>query len=116
MNKMKALKITGWAILGTAFLALALYLISLILSALWNWLMPDLFNLPEITLWQALGIFILSKLLFTPGLGHGREERPPRRQMDWKARFKNKMSEHRNFNHGIRNEDKAENPEGVVTG
>jgi|GEM_PF-398466 len=32
---------------------------------LWNWLMPELFNLPVITFWQALGLFLLSKLLLS---------------------------------------------------
>lgn len=31
---------------------------------LWNWLMPDLFNLGVITIWQAIGINILSGILF----------------------------------------------------
>ncbi len=31
---------------------------------LWNWLMPIIFGLPELTLWQALGINLLSGLLF----------------------------------------------------
>jgi len=31
---------------------------------LWNWLMPTIFNLPEITFWQALGINALSTILF----------------------------------------------------
>lgn len=31
---------------------------------LWNWLMPVIFKLTEINLWQALGINILSGLLF----------------------------------------------------
>jgi hypothetical protein len=33
-------------------------------QALWNWLMPSLFGLHVITLWQAVGILILSKILF----------------------------------------------------
>jgi hypothetical protein len=32
--------------------------------ALWNWLMPPLFGLHVITIWQAVGILILSKILF----------------------------------------------------
>ena len=32
--------------------------------ALWNWLMPALFGLHVITIWQAVGILILSKILF----------------------------------------------------
>lgn len=31
---------------------------------LWNWLMPDLFSLTEINFWQALGINVLSGILF----------------------------------------------------
>ncbi|MCC6395233.1 MAG: hypothetical protein IT167_31880 [Bryobacterales bacterium] len=31
---------------------------------LWNWLCPKLFGLPVITFWQALGISILTSLLF----------------------------------------------------
>jgi hypothetical protein len=31
---------------------------------LWNWLMPALFGLHLITFWQAVGILILSKILF----------------------------------------------------
>jgi hypothetical protein len=31
---------------------------------LWNWLMPTIFSLPEITLLQSLGIMLLSSILF----------------------------------------------------
>jgi len=31
---------------------------------LWNWLMPTIFNLPEITFWQAIGLNLLSTILF----------------------------------------------------
>lgn len=31
---------------------------------LWNWLMPVIFGLPIITLWQALGLVTLSSILF----------------------------------------------------
>lgn len=31
---------------------------------LWNWLMPDIFGLQEITFWQALGINFLTGILF----------------------------------------------------
>ena len=38
--------------------------ISAVVMALWNWLMPAIFGLGVISFWQALGIFLLSKLLF----------------------------------------------------
>jgi hypothetical protein len=31
---------------------------------LWNWLMPDLFGLPEITFFQCLGLMLLCGMLF----------------------------------------------------
>jgi hypothetical protein len=33
------------------------------LMILWNWLMPTIFNLPEITFWQACGLQLLSTFL-----------------------------------------------------
>jgi len=36
----------------------------LVLMWLWNWLMPDLFDLPEIAIWQAMGISLLSAFIF----------------------------------------------------
>ena len=35
---------------------------------LWNWLLPPLFGWRQITFWQALGILLLSRILFG---GHG---------------------------------------------
>ena len=35
-----------------------------LIMLLWNWLMPDLFGLTDITYGQALGVLVLSKLLF----------------------------------------------------
>lgn len=46
-------------IAGTVFTALVMYL--------WNWLMPEIFGLTSITFWQALGLLVLSKILFGGG-------------------------------------------------
>ena len=35
-----------------------------LVMSLWNWLAPAVFGLRTITFWQALGILILSKVLF----------------------------------------------------
>lgn len=43
-----------------AFVALGVQIVRL----LWNGLLPPLFGLPEITFWQALGILVLSRILF----------------------------------------------------
>lgn len=36
----------------------------IVVLLLWNALMPVIFHLPEITFWQALGLLVLSKILF----------------------------------------------------
>lgn len=51
---------------GYLFIALipvAFVAIGFITMYLWNWLMPVLFHLPEITFWQTAGLLILSRLL-----------------------------------------------------
>jgi hypothetical protein len=35
-----------------------------VVKALWNWLMPSLFGLHALTFWQALGLLVLSWILF----------------------------------------------------
>jgi hypothetical protein len=50
--------------LGT--IAILLVLLGYPVMLLWNWLMPVLFGLSEITFWQAIGINILCTILFRP--------------------------------------------------
>ena len=51
-------------LLVIGMLLLAILLFGGPLMLLWNWLMPTLFQLPEITFWQACGLQLLSTLLF----------------------------------------------------
>jgi len=46
------------------FAVLAASVLSFVVMHLWNWLMPVLFGLRLISFWQALGVLILSKILF----------------------------------------------------
>ena len=47
-----------------------------VVMALWNWLIPTLFaGGKEIDYWQALGVLLLSKILFGGLRGHGCRER-----------------------------------------
>ncbi len=48
---------------------------------LWNWLMPVLFHLPEITFWQTIGLMLLSRLVLGGFGGHGRRHGHCRRNM-----------------------------------
>lgn len=38
---------------------------------LWNWLMPAIFHLPEITFWQTIGLMVLSRLILGMGCHRG---------------------------------------------
>lgn len=54
--------------------ALAIAVVSFVVMSLWNWLMPALFGWQLISFWQALGLLVLSKILFggfrgRPGYG-----------------------------------------------
>ena len=50
-----------------AFVLLIVASVPAFCSWLWNNLMPYLFNLPTINYWQALGLILLSRLLFFSG-------------------------------------------------
>jgi membrane protein required for beta-lactamase induction len=47
-------------------IAIVIVLLGYPLMLLWNWLMPIIFGLPEITFWQAIGLNLLSTILFKP--------------------------------------------------
>jgi hypothetical protein len=50
---------------------LAVGLFGLIVMGLWNWLVPAMFGGRIITFWQALGVLVLSRILFGGFKGHG---------------------------------------------
>jgi hypothetical protein len=53
------------AVFGVVGLIIVLSLLFAIPTyLLWNWLMPELFNIKEITLVQAWGLMVLSGILF----------------------------------------------------
>src|SRR5687768_2637167 len=57
--------------------------------SLWNWLVPVLFSGPVITFWQALGLLVLSKILF--GGFRGRHQGGPPWRQHWRRRMEEKM-------------------------
>lgn len=71
MRSKNPIEIVGWILLAiVGFTGLAI-LFGFIITWLWNWLMPELFDLPTITFWQAIGLFILAKIIFGFGGGGG---------------------------------------------
>jgi hypothetical protein len=53
-----------WAPLVILVFLLFIALGGEIVRQLWNWLLPPLFGLPQITFWQALGLLALCRILF----------------------------------------------------
>ena len=60
------------------FVVVALAASSLAVMVLWNWLVPTVFGLPMIRFWQALGLLVLSKILFGRSWGPRRRHWPRR--------------------------------------
>jgi hypothetical protein len=90
----RAMKI---GLIGTVALAL----FGFVVMSLWNWLMPALFGLRLITFWQALGLVVLSKILFGGFHSHAGRQRHWRRRM--RERWEQMSPEERErFRSGIR--------------
>lgn len=60
MRKNRLLRVLKFVFFALLFVTV----FSFIVMRLWNWLTPALFGWHMITFWQALGILILSKILF----------------------------------------------------
>jgi hypothetical protein len=78
-------------------IAAILALVSFVVMQLWNNLLPGILHVSTITFWQAMGIFILSKILFGFGGGKGSGGGPPwmRRKRMMEERLKNMSPEDR---------------------
>jgi hypothetical protein len=61
-------------LLIVGLIVLAAILLALPLQLLWNWLMPNLFNMPIITFWQALGLNMLAGILFKSNINIKKED------------------------------------------
>jgi hypothetical protein len=74
MRKKSPIEIVGIIIFGAIAITGLAILFGFIIMWLWNWLMPDVFGLPELTYWKAVGLFILFKL-FLGGSGMGNKNK-----------------------------------------
>ena len=72
---MKRLFFRGRFVFIPIGIAAFLSLISYVVMQLWNNLLPGILHVTAITFWQAMGIFILCKILF--GFGKGGRGRNP---------------------------------------
>jgi hypothetical protein len=59
-------------VLGGVVIGIGLaFLFGLLVMALWNWVMPEIFGLPEISYWQGWALVVLAHILFKAGAGCG---------------------------------------------
>ena len=69
----KIVRIIGWVMAGVVLACLFALIFGLIVKWLWGVTLTPLFNLPQPTYWQAVGLILLAKLLFG-GIGHHHRE------------------------------------------
>lgn len=87
----KALRLPFMIIGGIVAAAALALVVGLLVMVLWNWLMDDIFGLPEIGYWQAWGLLLLGHILFG---GHDHKfhhERRPRRHDDYRKELKTQL-------------------------
>ena len=120
----KGLRMAGLVVLGVIGAGIFALVFGWLVMILWNWLMPTIFHLVEITYWQAFGIVILAKLIFG-GIGgkglHGPGHRPgkggphdlPRGRDNW--RYYREFWEHEGrdaFDRFVERKEGAHSPPG----
>jgi len=67
-------EIAGLIIFGIIAIVGLAILFGFVIMWLWNWLMPELFGLTTLTYWQAVGVFILFKILLGGCGGSGKSK------------------------------------------
>lgn len=95
-DKSRVRKIVAMSFGGFFLFVFLAFILGFFIMLLWNWLMPTLFSLPEITYWQAWGLFILSKLLFGTGRhhkSHSNSSKHNEHRKRMKAKFKKWLDE-----------------------
>ncbi len=66
-----ACKRYGKKICGGLFFLLLLFVLPFAIRELWNAILPEIMNVSTINYWQALGLFVLSRILFGGFGGRG---------------------------------------------
>jgi hypothetical protein len=61
---MKTQRIVALAVRAVTTFIVFIAVGGIVVLQLWNWLLPALFGVPEVSFWQALGILALCRILF----------------------------------------------------
>lgn len=103
---MRGTRIARFVAIGIAAVAL----FGFIVMSLWNWIVPPVTGWHPITYWQALGLLLLSKILFGGLRAHGApwRKRMLRRYAEMTPEERDKFREAMRARCGYRGDDSAE--------
>ncbi|WP_299161450.1 hypothetical protein [uncultured Tenacibaculum sp.] len=86
-RKKSPIEIIGIIIFGALFITGLAILFGFVIMWLWNWLMPEIFGLTTLTYWQAVGLFILLRILIGGCGGSGSKKSNKKCDKDNKTDF-----------------------------
>jgi hypothetical protein len=81
-----------WAPLAIAGFVVFIAIGGEVVMQLWNWLLPPIFGVREVSFWQALGILALCRILFG-GFGGRGCSRSKRMNAEERERLRQRMQE-----------------------
>ncbi|WP_045473091.1 hypothetical protein [Winogradskyella sp. PG-2] len=90
-------EIAGMIIFGIIFITGLAILFGFVIMWLWNWLMPMIFGLTTLTYWQAVGVFILFKILLGGCGGCGGKEKKHSKKSNCKIESKGEFSKWKHY-------------------
>jgi len=90
-------EIAGMVIFGTIFITGLAILFGFVIMWLWNWLMPMIFGLTTLTFWEAVGVFILFKILLGGCGGFGSKNKKSSKKSNCKHESKGEFSKWKHY-------------------
>ncbi len=96
-RKKSPIEIIGIIVFGAIAITGLAILFGFVIMWLWNWLMPDIFALTTLTYWQAVGLFILLKLLLGGCGGGSRNKSSRSSRKDCKNNSKSDFSKWKHY-------------------
>ena len=92
-----------WKLARVSLMVVIAAVLATVVMALWNWIMPGLyFGIGTIDYWHALGLLVLSRILFGGFHGHGHWHRGHHRQHweKWQAMTPEEREQFAHHRHG----------------
>jgi len=89
-------EIAGLIIFGIIAITGLAILFGFVIMWLWNWIMPEVFGLTTLSYWQAVGLFILLKILLG-GFGGGSSRSSSKSKSKCKPNSKSEFSKWKHY-------------------